>query len=74
MIHASCNLRGLVIIFLQFYGKNCPGGVMVAAQDLKSCDFGHAGSNPALGTKKKNQPTNKKETPHGATDKRNVRG
>ena len=24
---------------------------MVAAQDLKSCDFGHAGSSPALGTK-----------------------
>ena len=25
---------------------------MVAAQDLKSCDFGRAGSSPALGTKK----------------------
>ena len=26
---------------------------MVAAQDLKSCDFGHAGSSPALGTNAK---------------------
>ncbi len=42
-----------MIIFLQFFPIKTKARVaeLVDAQDLKSCDFGHAGSIPAPGTK-----------------------